>query len=257
MLDASQLPLLNVGDRVRIVCPTCNGGTDHERSLLVSRDQIRTSWHCFRASCPERGGILSPGVILDDKPVEREVRPYQGATRLLDEAMLTRISDEYGVVATDWRMTDDGRFLLPICSPVGVIRGHVLRKPWWDKGNFEVPKTVTYWNMAGPLLAWYMKQGARDVGRVLLVEDQLSAMVANEQLDVTACALLGTGVNAEKIAEIQSVSGDVVIALDADATGQAFAMARKWGQAFRSCRVVVLSQDLKDMSYRDLTKLPI
>jgi DNA primase len=72
-----------------------------------------------------------------------------------------------------------------------------------------------------------------------------------------AVAILGTGVNAEKIAEIQKKSTHVLIALDADATGQAFAMARKWGNAFDTCRVIVLSKDIKDSSDEELATLPL
>lgn len=254
MLNDDALPILNVGDRVRIVCPACGGGNTGERSMLVSRDHIRTSWHCFRANCGEGGGRLNPSIIADYVPAEKPVRPYLGATYTLDDETWQRVWDTYNVDASSWRMTDSGRLLLPICGPTGVIRGHVLRRPWWDP-VFEGPKTITYWNMAGPLLAWYIP--SRPGGTVLIVEDQLSAQRASTVLAMTTVALIGTEVNAEKIGEIQSVSRDVVIALDTDATGQAFAIARKWGQAFKSCRVQVLPCDIKDMPMADLTKLTI
>jgi hypothetical protein len=64
--------------------------------------------------------------------------------------------------------------------------------------------------------------------------------------------------NAAKVAEIQKAKAPAVwIALDADATGQAFAMARKWGAAFNYCRVCVLPKDIKDMTDEELASLPL
>jgi DNA primase len=95
----------------------------------------------------------------------------------------------------------------------------------------------------------------------VLVEDSLSAMRLVEfDSSLRTVAILGTGVNAEKVREIQRASVDydeVMIALDADATGQAFTMARKWGNAFRKCRVIVLSKDIKDSSDEELASLPL
>jgi DNA primase len=77
--------------------------------------------------------------------------------------------------------------------------------------------------------------------------------------DLDAVALLGTGLNADKVREIQQVAQHlpVYIALDADATSQAFVLARKWGSAFMSCRVVVLDKDIKDMSDDEIKALPL
>jgi hypothetical protein len=120
----------------------------------------------------------------------------------------------------------------------------------------------------GPVMSWYHVEGnAEDGDRgVYVVEDQISAMRLIEYFeqqwpghDASAVALLGTGLNASKVAEIQRVARDrpVHIALDADATGHAFAMARKWGQAFARCRVVVLSKDIKDSTDKELTELAL
>jgi orotidine-5'-phosphate decarboxylase len=57
------------------------------------------------------------------------------------------------------------------------------------------------------------------------------------------------------VQELQQHTKHLIIALDADATGNAFALARKWGRAFDSCKVLVLKQDIKDMPLSDLTSL--
>jgi DNA primase len=102
-----------------------------------------------------------------------------------------------------------------------------------------------------PVLSWY----GCNAGSVVLVEDQISAIRVNQDTGHTACALLGTGLNEEKVAEIQRYFRHVLLALDADATGQAFSMARKWGQAFESFRVVILDRDIKDSDVQTVQNL--
>jgi hypothetical protein len=121
-----------------------------------------------------------------------------------------------------------------------------------------------------PVLSWYHPSGnieEYDRG-IYLVEDQLSAMRLIEYFETqwpghnaSAVALLGSGINASKVGEIQRADRDhnrtVHIALDKDATGAAFAMARKWGQAFTECHVLVLDKDIKDMSDDEVGELPL
>jgi DNA primase len=86
----------------------------------------------------------------------------------------------------------------------------------------------------------------------VLVEDQLSAISA-QQGGVNAVALLGTHLNNDKVWEIsQWQPSQVIIALDADATDQAFKLARKWGLAFPKTRVAILARDLKEEKTDDI-----
>ena len=80
--------------------------------------------------------------------------------------------------------------------------------------------------------------------------------LAQDYSGLTAVALMGTALNAEKVAEIQSQHSRVIIALDADATRVAFQHARRWASAFESFRVVILQKDIKDMSQEELHALP-
>ena len=120
------------------------------------------------------------------------------------------------------------------------------------------------------MLSWYEPNGpVEEYERgIYVVEDQLSAMRLVEYFETqlpghncSAVALLGTGINAAKVGEIQRQDVDarctVHIALDKDATGAAFAMARKWGQAFTECRVIVLEKDIKDMTDEEVEELPL
>jgi 5S rRNA maturation endonuclease (ribonuclease M5) len=155
--------------------------------------------------------------------------------------------------------------MLPIFGPEGTRRGWISRRPWEgsplnerfprDKGRphpseINDPKALTYMDNDEPVQSWV---GDRYWSTVVLVEDHISAMRVEYDADKTAIALLGTGINEEKVAEIQRHARHVLIALDSDATGQAFAHARKFGQAFDTCRVVILTQDIKD-SNREMVR---
>jgi hypothetical protein len=117
-------------------------------------------------------------------------------------------------------------------------------------------------------LSWYDPYGSieeEDRG-VYIVEDPISAIRLAEYFsdkwpghNASVCALMGTGFNAEKVGEIQRVActHPVHIALDKDATGHAFAMARKWHGAFYACRVIVLGKDIKDSTDEEIAALPL
>ena len=58
---------------------------------------------------------------------------------------------------------------------------------------------------------------------------------------------MGSGLNAERVRDISLARPrEVVIALDEDATGNAFAIAKKWGMAWNRTRVAILEKDIKD-----------
>jgi len=99
-----------------------------------------------------------------------------------------------------------------------------------------------------PLQSWYLKRASAD--SLIVVEDQLSAIKLYSH-GFSAVALLGVpgdgNIGADRVRELASWSrGEVIIALDADATDKAFEFARRWGMAFRKLRVAILERDLKD-----------
>lgn len=94
----------------------------------------------------------------------------------------------------------------------------------------------------GPVQSWYLDTS----NRLVLVEDILSA-IRVQQLGLSACALLGTHLNNDKVREISLFKpGEVIIALDEDATDEAFKLAGRWGLAFPKIRVAILERDFKD-----------
>jgi hypothetical protein len=231
--------------------------------MIVSNEGGRIAWYCFRDSCGERGQYFTGSGIAE--PSEREeppLRPYTQPLRWLDAIELEYFKAEYGIRADQAgikRAFQDGnRYALPIRTYYGDLMGWISRRPWGapDDGT---AKSLTYWHMRGPLLAWNAspRYTLDRAPVVLAVEDQLSAIRAHQMLGVATVALLGTGVNQEKIGAIQRHTDNLVIALDKDATGQAFNIARKWGQAFKSCRVLILEHDIKDMHQSSLRELVI
>lgn len=251
------------GQKTRILCESCGGGSTSEKSLIVSNENGRIAWYCFRDKCGERGqhftGMANMPVLQAVEPPA--LRPYDASMFPLTREQLFLLKDGYGVDGNTAgiKSSHDGRFLLPIRTYYGDVMGWISRRPWCapDDGT---PKSLTYWHERGPLLAWNARPRYTDerASVVLAVEDQLSAIRYHQfHPQVAVVALLGTGVNQEKIGAIQRHTDNLVIALDSDATGQAFNIARKWGQAFKSCRVQILECDIKDMHASHLHSLVI
>jgi hypothetical protein len=151
------------------------------------------------------------------------------------------------------------RYALPIFSPTGGRRGHVLRVPWpgtaLNLSTTEDVKSLTYIEEGAITLSWYRSKRFPVSCGAVLVEDQMSAMRIAHETEYDSVALLGVNLNEEKIAEIQREHKHVIVALDTDATSTAFKHARVWGRAFDSCRVLILQRDIKDMARGEVSAL--
>ena len=244
---------MQIGDTQRVVCPFCG---DRERTFSITRHENGLLYNCYRASCGSRGFTPEPGHDLPNRPPKPKVQPYRGELQVLGEDDFEYFSWHYdlcrdsvrdSVVDAIYRNEHD-EYVLPVRNPVGRVRGYNVRQPWPGaprKGREGAPKSKLWMHSEEPSMAWYTYPG---IPRTLVVvEDQLSAMMASEQYECDAVALLGTHMNAERAREIASVRPEeVIIALDPDATDQAFAMARKWGLAWPKCLVAILDRDIKD-----------
>jgi hypothetical protein len=240
------------------ICPVCEGGRSGERSFN-EYDYAGTHYgKCHRASC---GFIISTplhtysGSLLMSAPgASPEVlRPYTGdsvALRPNDKRHLTRrfgfVPEGIRTVAYTCNLADT-TYLIPILAPNGSQRG-VMEASW---GEF---KRRRIWKAKHePMISWTPEGDYYD--GVYLVEDQISALKLHNVASVRGCALLGTSLNAESVAEIQRNARHVTIALDADATAKAFLLARKWGAAFKSCHVQILTKDLKDCTVQEIKQM--
>jgi hypothetical protein len=268
------------------LCPKCNGGTSRERTLSIDVGQNGVlKFNCFRASCGFAGTAytnqgLGPHIAETPTPGARELRPLTADLHPLADSELDWFQSHFGLPPA-WSKhglyRTQSRYALPIFRPNGTHRGYITRRPWDGSGadtaeNRLDPqwgmKALTYLEADEPVQSWFSTMEAEhSMQAVVCVEDPISAMRLTSYWETTegaefpmaAVAILGTGLNAGKIHEIQQVarSADVYIALDADATGQAFAMARKWGPGFRRLNVIVLQRDIKDMTDDEIARLPL
>jgi len=278
---------LGVGQFASQLCPACDGGASKERSLSMD---VGTNgvikFYCHRAACGFQGNCYStPGMTVHARPALENVshlNPLTADLHPLSERELAYFEKRYSIspdcAKREIRRTT-ARYALRIVGPSGRERGWITRRPYSDSpadttanrdDSQYAQKALTFMEKDEPVLSWYSPQENIEDGDrgIYLVEDQLSAMRLVEYFarefpghNMAAVALLGSGINAGKVAEIQQQDLEhnrtVHIALDKDATGAAFAMARKWGQAFTSCRVIVLEKDIKDCSDDELSRLPL
>lgn len=271
-----------VGQYASQLCPSCSGGSTRERSLSLSVESNGViKYYCFRASCGFKGTAYSSEaarIVHAPAAQESRLKPFTGEIHPLSKREVAFFESRYGIspgYLSDRIYRTGDRYALPIFAPNGDKRGYIARRPY-DHSPADTPaarndpgyanKAFIYLEKDEPVQSWYHTGAERDEDYgVILVEDCLSAMRLCSWADdpvrsvrLSAVSILGTGINAQKVAEIQRESRKmpVSIALDADATGQAFAMARKWGSAFSSCRVIVLNKDIKDMSDEEIHELP-
>lgn len=240
-------------------CPHCGGGSTSESSCSVFWHADRKYAKCHRASC---GLVISVGGRYQGRGHEgiaapaaspSVLRPYTGdrydpgySTRKLCIERWGFLPEGIQTVAYGTERQDTP-FLIPILAPNGAERG-LMEAVYGSNKRRRIWRSVE-----GPCISWTPEADYYD--GVYLVEDQISALKLHHVASIRACALLGTSLNAESVAEIQRTARNVTIALDADATAKAFLLARKWGAAFKSCEVCILTQDIKDMSFKDIQGL--
>ena len=240
------------GDTIREMCPRCDGGSTRERSLSITLSEDgQVLWQCFRSKCPEKGytglkNTTNSGLVQKPKP--RAV--FEGKVEALNAAQLERIRELWGITnPLHWWWTPDhgGRVAMSIRSPKYVHRGWVLRDIY---GRSRI-KALTYVDQNEEGISWYKtKIGAP----TMVVEDLPSAIRASGY--VNAVALLGTGIGLTRADEINLYAPrPIVIALDQDATAEAFRIAHKWALLWGDVKVLPLKQDLKNMEEEALCKL--
>lgn len=242
---------LDVGDTKRVLCPFCKGGSSEEESFSVTRTEDNAIlYKCFRASCGMEGIHLEGGLRSIPKTPRRPThKRWEGETTDIPPAVEQWIFEKWHMdVPPAWFWTADmgGRIAMSIRTPQDTHRGWVLRSA------LDRPvrtKAYTYFDQPNvPKASWYRQ---RIEGPTILVEDIPSAVRVSQYYN--ACALLGTGVTpatAEEIAERRT--GQVIIALDADATIEAIRLANKWRLLWGDVFVLVLQKDFKDKTEEEI-----
>lgn len=255
LLEAAQL---GPNQTRNTTCPACGG----RGKFSVTRLQHSVVWNCFKLECPVKGGEPTSAALTPAPLKQTKLKPYTKPLLPLGHRDWKYFSDRFGLdhklVETQVALSDDDRYVFTINNMLGYCAGYVVREPVWSgiecprKGTGQGPKAVTYMHADVPIQSWYTSLATR---RLILVEDMLSAMKI-KQHGQSAVALLGTQLDARKARQLSQWRPDeVIIALDEDATEQAFKLARKWGLAFPKVRVAILEQDIKDTDNDDVLEV--
>jgi hypothetical protein len=221
---AAQLRAVPTDMNLTTECPSCGRKT----LSAVRQSNGLVLWHCWRASCDEKGMYCDIGYVYDGPPRSRDL---SGAPpEVLADPAVTVIA-LYGFDGT--RIGEQAR-------------RHLGGGRKWVK---------TYPLTEGPMYDYHPPQEVC-FDRLWLVEDSLSASVLSAAGE-PAVALLGTSPSRELLETIRGhvcLTGTrrVLAALDPDATNLAFGMAAKFGE--RGI-VVPLQADIKDMEHADVLQL--
>lgn len=229
------------GTRTKILCPECNGGSSKEISLSLFKDhEGHIAWQCFRASCGYKGNPT--GVSVGASKQLQTPRYYtEPFVNLIKEQTLW-FNERFGFRPPCWYSEGPCRYLLPVKSPKGALRGY---QAYSFHENAKL-KCMTYRELVTePFMHW--PGTPRYADKTVIVEDWFSAekvMLAGAQ----SVALLGTTLNEERVEEIRSASQNrqVILALDADAYAKSVRYVIDYGEAFKPpLRVWKLVRDLK------------
>lgn len=198
---------------------------------------------------------------------QQELKLYTGSIEYLTEQHLKFFQDRYEigpVTSLQFIQHNYYRYLLPLIGPNELHRGIVSRQPWIGSpisGRLPspgIPKAITYMSALGPVQSLYLHTHDGLLARELvLVEDQLSAIKLYQE-GFNAVALLGVpnggNIGMDRVRELAQIpASEVIVALDEDATENAFEFVRKWGLAFKSrVRVAILDRDIKDTPLRHI-----
>lgn len=248
---------LDVGATKNVDCCFCEGGDRHDRNTLsITRDSTYLLLYiCHRVKCGARGRLMSSRGDAPEPSAQKKFipNPYKRPVQELSIDELAIISDLWYVDLEDvydagWAVAgqEDGLLplLIPVISPTGVIRGHVLRIQ-----NKDGTKTVRSFKTADePWLAWYVQNS----DHIVVVEDQISALRAAEFC--TSVALLGTEMSQEKFEEIVRVAGNKTIwlALDKDALKKGFELLKRYRLYFPNLNLLFIQKDIKNLTTSQL-----
>ncbi len=251
---------MDLGETVRQVCPSCWGGGSREKSLTVTLFPNNiVKFNCFRNACKTRGSYTRSGVnpytAKDSeeplaKPVKAKRKKFNGIVLPLTDFEKDWIGKVWGIESAPyWYHTPQfgGRIAMSVRSPKYAHRGWVLRDIYGGVKH----KALTYIQDDEVPLCWYRNRQRKGT---IIVEDIPSAVRASPYIN--SVALLGIGAGLERAHEIyRTASRPILIALDQDATQDAFKILERWGLFWGSAKVLPLKTDLKDMEEDDLKDL--
>lgn len=186
-----------------------------------------------------------PEVRAKEQP---QGRVYREATEPLNGDWCHILLYNYGVngAMIGWRQeVETGRLVCPIRDAVGATVGVETRAIRMLPG---VKKTLHYReDMNVPWMSWYAATNEyNSKSPVLLVEDVISAYKAATVVPIPCVSLMGSNLSTDDIIYIRErYTGEVILALDRDATKKALDFKQRFNLLCPNFRVVLLSKDLK------------
>lgn len=239
-----------------IHCPWCSRNKSFSVTRTLRGDLL---FVCHRAACAEAGYLRQRGGPSSPPSQGRLFTPrvFDYETCRLEGAKLSYLVDAYGLTEAEIRWAEWSyspkidRLVMPVLSSVGSHRGVVTKA--FDSG--EVPKSLNYKEVDDNWMAWYLRPEVAiqntegKCNTVVLVEDLVSALKASRFYPTAA--LLGTHINPSMLLEILSVSDNIVICLDKDATQKSYDYAQQFA-CYGNFLTVPLSNDLKNMNEEEL-----
>ncbi len=260
---------LEIGETTRSVqCPFC---LKQNGDFAVTRTEDGLLYKCFRVACDSKGFIPSnlgewvshsrEFLPFNSSIVRKtEEYPYESHIINLNENQILYLQNKFELTSEEiilnkikWCDKTE-RIIYPILSQNGNTKGYVSRyyKELSDK-KYDGVKSRTYWinrsnnyyNVSFPHRREY------DVKNIfILVEDIVSSirMARYEQ----SIALLSNSIPTNAMSLLSGK--DVIIVLDNDATAHALKIKHRYSLFFKSCRVIPIDKDPKDMSDDELVK---
>jgi hypothetical protein len=226
-----------------LVCPTCNGGTNNDRSLCITKEGGQIKWICFRAKCGYRG-------VVGDNPnnVSSLVAPAKPVTQFMGESYALSMSGQavlqelYGLTVQemgDIRWCNMG-YLFHIRDYYHRITGECTKRGAGTNGR----KSMVY-GERGQM----HYENPHDGDTVVIVEDMLSAKRVGRH--APCVALLGTNMSHQQAIELAGNYKRAVFMLDEDAWSKSVNMATKYNSFFLGGTGFMMWEsglDPKDMS---------
>lgn len=250
------------GENLRTWCPFCRA---QEKSLSITRGGFAIKYMCFRATCDNKGTIMTAVTPSSDAPkktLAAKRKDFLSKLTQIPQKIVTQLEDKYDIKQWDlsknsWRWAPDedenkGRLYIPIVSAYGKTIGAVLR----SLEKTVVPKARTYLEDASaPAMSCYETHGVYLSQTVVMVEDPFSALRVARHSRRTIC-LLGVDFDEFKANVVRNFAGlTPVMWLDPDAFGKAMAYKAKYKPVLPEMKIIKSSVDPKDMDDQDIAKM--
>ena len=255
---------LDIGETTRTAqCPFCFKG---DGDFSVTRTDAGLLFRCFRVKCDSKGFIPSNLGEWNNREflprsavvLKAEGYPFESHIIPLSDEQIFFLKNSFDINKKEIRYNKikwcsrTQRIIYPVLSPPGETIGYVARH--YDKlsnTNYDGVKARTYWinrnknyyNVSFPYINYNCcdKDGNK---LFVLVEDIPSSIRVARY--VPSIALLSNSIPTNAM---QLLAGqNVVIALDNDATSHAIKIKQKYSLFFKSCQVIPLDLDPKNMS---------